>query len=217
MARHLGVWESSLRQFEQGKGEPDLNTLIQVSDKLNIPIDALLKKDLEGQQKRLRRQKLKLVLLDVDGTLTDGGLYYTGSGDQFKCFNVKDGMAIRRVEKFYPVKFGFISGSSAISILKARAEALNVAFVYGGNRPKVKVIEEWLGQLGISWKQVAYIGDDVNDIPAIKRAGLSACPADAEPAVRAAVNIILDKRGGEGCVREFLQDVLGYDLEGNTT
>ena len=214
MARSLGIWESSLRQYEQGKGEPDLITLVQLSEKLNTPVDALLKKDLEGQQKRIRRQKIKLILLDVDGTLTDGGMFYSTSGEQFKCFNVKDGMAIRRVSKFYPVTFGFISGSSKVSILKDRAEALNVPLVYGGNRPKVKVIEEWLLELNVSWKQIAYVGDDVNDLPAIKRVGLSACPADAEPAVKAAADVILTLNGGRGCIREFLQGVLGYNLEG---
>jgi len=111
MARLLGLWDNNLRRFEQGKEEPDFEGLIEIAEKLEVSIDHLLKRDLDGQQARIRRQKIKLILLDVDGTLTDGGLYYGEQGEQLKKFHVKGGEWIARILKHNPVRMGFISSS----------------------------------------------------------------------------------------------------------
>ena len=212
MARFLGLWDNNLRRYEQGKEEPDLDELIQIAEKLEKPIDHLLKVDLEGQQKRVRRQKIRLILLDVDGTLTDGGMYYGEQGEQLKKFHVKDGMAISRVQKHHLVKIGFISASSTVELIKLRAKALEVPYVYAGNRPKVKIAESWMGEMAISWKQVAYVGDDLSDMEIMRKAGFSACPADAAGEVKVIADHVLSKKGGEGCIRELLEDVLAYRM-----
>jgi 3-deoxy-D-manno-octulosonate 8-phosphate phosphatase (KDO 8-P phosphatase) len=212
MARELGIWEDSLRRFERGMEEPDLNGLVQLAEKLNLSLEQLVRTDLEGQQQRLRRQKLRMIIMDVDGTLTDGSLYYGPSGETFKRFNVKDGMAIHRVLKQHPVKMGFLSASTAEAIIRQRAEALGVSHVYAGKRPKTKVVESWLGELAISWKQIAYVGDDLSDLEVMKKAGFAACPADAARDVKNAADYILKKPGGEGCIRELLEEVLAFSL-----
>lgn len=212
MARFLGVWDTNLRRYEQGKEEPTLNELIQIAEKLETPIDHLLLRDLEGQQQRIRRQKIRLILFDVDGTLTDGGLYYGENGEQLKKFHVKDGMAISRVLKHHPVKIGFISASSTIGLIQKRADALKVPFVYAGPRPKTKIAEGWMGEMAINWKQVAFVGDDLTDIEIMKKAGFSACPSDAAVQVKAVADHVLAKKGGDGCVRELLEDFFRYRL-----
>lgn len=212
MARFLGIWDANLRRYEQGKEEPGLQELIQLAEKLETPIDHLLKRDIEGQQQRIRRQKIRLILLDVDGTLTDGGLYYGENGEQLKKFNVKDGMAIARVLKHHPVKIGFISASSTLGIIQNRADALKVPYVYAGPRPKVKIAEAWMGEMAVNWKQVAFVGDDLSDIEIMKKAGFSACPADAAVEVKEVSDHVLGKKGGEGCIRELLEDVFRYRL-----
>jgi YrbI family 3-deoxy-D-manno-octulosonate 8-phosphate phosphatase len=84
--------------------------------------------------------------------------------------------------------------------------------VYCGTRPKIEVAEEWLAEMGLSLQQMAFIGDDLNDLPLLRKAGFSACPADAASQVKAAVHLVLSRKGGEGCVREFIEEVLGADL-----
>ncbi|MDB4286229.1 HAD hydrolase family protein [bacterium] len=212
MARQLGIWENTLRQYELGREEPDMDTLILMSDKLNLPIDHLLRRDLQGGQSQTRRKNIKLMLFDVDGTLTDGGMYYSESGEMMKKFNTKDGMAISRVSKLYRIKTGLVSAGIFPNIIQSRADTLGMDLVYAGKRSKISVIEEWLKAYSFTWKQVLYAGDDINDIGVMQKAGLSACPADAVKGVKAVSNIILTKKGGDACIRELIEDVLEYDL-----
>jgi YrbI family 3-deoxy-D-manno-octulosonate 8-phosphate phosphatase len=139
-------------------------------------------------------------------------LYYGEKGEQLKKFNVKDGMAISRILKHHPVKIGFLSASSTIGLIQNRADALGVPYVYAGPRPKVKIAESWLGEMAINWKQVAFVGDDLSDIEIMQKAGFSACPSDAAAEVKAIADHVLGKKGGEGCIRELLEDVLRYRL-----
>jgi len=89
---------------------------------------------------------------------------------------------------------------------------LEVPFCYAGKRSKVKVAEAWMGELSIGWKQVAFVGDDLSDLEIMKKVGFSACPADAARDVKAAAHHVLQKKGGDGCIRELIEDVLGYRL-----
>ncbi len=208
----LNVWEDTLKRFEREKAEPDLDTLIGISESLNLPVDHLLKRDLDLQQQRVASRRIKLILLDVDGTLTDGRMYYSESGDQFKAFNTKDGMMIHRLISRQGMPFGLISSGATESLMRKRAETLGIQHVYAGRRPKVQVVAEWLEALRLKHEQVAFVGDDFNDLPLLRKVGVSACPADAIPAVKTAVDVVLTRRGGEGCIREFLEDYLGYDI-----
>ncbi|MCB0835834.1 MAG: helix-turn-helix domain-containing protein [Bacteroidetes bacterium] len=211
-ARLIDVWEDTLRRYENGKAEPDFDTLVQISDKLNLPIDHLLRKDLALQQERLSARKIRLVLLDMDGTLTDGGMFYSESGDQFRRFNVKDGLIIHRMITRKGMQFGLISSGSTIEILKSRAKALGIQRVHSGTQPKLEIVGEWMAQMGLGFENIAYVGDDLNDLPLIKKVGISACPADAAFQVKNASMVVLTRKGGEGCIREFLEDVLGFDV-----
>ena len=152
-------------------------------------------------------QDIKLLVLDVDGTLTDGSIYINESGEQTKRFNVKDGMGIVLAQEA-GFQVGIISHSSTGGMIEARANTLKIQHLYIGKRPKLEVLNEWLTKLQISLDQVAYIGDDVNDIDIIQAAGLTACPSDAIQQVKESVDIVLKQVGGRGAVREFIDDYM---------
>ncbi|MEM7659178.1 MAG: helix-turn-helix domain-containing protein [Bacteroidota bacterium] len=209
----VDLWEDTIDRYEKSKLEPDLETLVRISDSLNVPLDHLLKRNLELQDARIQARNIRLILLDVDGTLTDGGMYYSESGDQMKRFYTKDGLIIHRLISRKNLQFGFISSGSTEYLMKKRAETLGVQHLYAGTQPKVKIVDQWLAKLNLRYEHLAYVGDDLNDLPLIKQAGIAACPADAVPAVKRAAHIVLHRKGGHGCVREFLEEILGYDVE----
>lgn len=147
--------------------------------------------------------KIKLLVLDVDGVMTDGGMYYSENGDQIKKFNTKDGMAIQHLTK-NGYQVSIISSGYTTEMIQKRAELLGVQRVYVGRDPKLTVLNQFCEELGIELNQVAIIGDDVNDLPVIKKVGFSAAPSDAMNTVKSNVDVILTKKGGDGCVREFI-------------
>ena len=183
------------------KGGPftaeDLAAISRIS---GIPIGKLFDSKLDDLHKR--PQNLKLIIFDVDGVMTDAGMYYTESGDEMKKFNARDGLAIRALRNA-GYETGIISHGININLIQKRATLLNIARVYAGNRPKNEVLAEWCTELGITFDQTAFIGDDVNDLPIIRIVGFSACPADALHAVKAEADVILSKSGGQGCIREW--------------
>ncbi|MEZ4827427.1 MAG: HAD hydrolase family protein [Bacteroidia bacterium] len=211
-AQELGIWEDTLRKYEADKAEPGLDTLIEISDKLNLPVDHLLRRDLGKYEQVVAGKKIRMVLLDVDGTMTDGGMYYNQTGDQIKRFDVKDGLAVHRAITRYGMLFGFISSGSADKVIQARAAALGVQYVHSGKEPKIEIAARWISETGIGFEHIAYIGDDFNDLPLMKKVSLSACPADAARQIKSAADIVLTRKGGEGCIREFLEDVMELDF-----
>ncbi len=150
---------------------------------------------------------IKLLLLDVDGTLTDAGVYFTEEGKQFKKFNARDGMGIKLALKS-GIEVGIISHSHITTMVTARAEMLGITYVYVGQESKMDVLNGWMEQLRLTLDQVAYIGDDVNDLEIMQAVGVSACPSDAVAAIKAIADIQLALKGGEGCVREFIDGFL---------
>jgi len=146
---------------------------------------------------------IKLLVLDVDGVMTDGGMYYTEAGDQFKKFDTKDGMGIKLAMQ-QGIEVAFLSSGSNARIINDRAATLGVQRVHAGWGEKLEILNRWCNESGIELKDVAYVGDDVNDMACIGAVGLSACPADAVDAVKNAVTHILTRKGGDGCVREFI-------------
>ena len=150
---------------------------------------------------------IKLLVLDVDGTLTDGGVYIDSNGVQSKKFHIRDGMGITLLHE-KRIHVGFISHSRAKTILDERARMLGVERVYSGKEPKLEVLAKWMGELGLTYAQVAYIGDDVNDIEVLEKVGVSACPHDAHYSLIKVVDVVLQRNGGEGCVREFIDRFL---------
>ena len=195
-----------LNELETGKIEPSITQLSQLSKELKVTIDDLIHKNLV-QLFSLKNESIEFVVLDVDGVMTDGGMYYTENGDQIKKFNTKDGRALMRLKK-YGFKTGFLSSGITHHMIQNRAEVLGVDKVHVGRDKKIDILKKWCAELSLNLSQVAYIGDDINDLDVIEHVGLSACPADAVHEVKRAVQIVLHKNGGEGCVREFVEDYL---------
>lgn len=158
--------------------------------------------------KKKLSSEIKFLALDVDGVLTDGGIYVSENGDIFKKFNVKDGVGIKKAFNA-GILVGFISAASrGEKLIRTRARMLGVKYVYSGKEDKVIVLNKWLSELKIKANEVAYLGDDETDLKIIAHVGLSACPSDAVDKIKKAVTIVLKKRGGEGCVREFIDTYL---------
>lgn len=156
---------------------------------------------------RERLSKIRLLILDVDGVMTDGGMYMMMNGDQMKKFDTKDGRGIIELQK-KGIEVGIISSGIYDVAVTARAKMLGIGHCYVGKRPKMEVLEELCTQLNIDYEQVAIIGDDINDLEVMRSVGFKACPANAVQAVKNEVNVILQKKGGEGCVREFIDNYL---------
>jgi YrbI family 3-deoxy-D-manno-octulosonate 8-phosphate phosphatase len=151
--------------------------------------------------------KIKLFLTDVDGVLTDAGMYYTESGDEFKKFNTRDGMGMKMLREA-GVKVGIITTENT-KIVERRAQKLKVDYLYQGAYPKVDAALDACAKAGVDLKETAYIGDDVNCLELLSVVGLAACPSDAVEKVKAIPNILeMSKKGGEGCVREFVELIL---------
>ena len=156
-------------------------------------------------------KNINTLILDVDGVMTDGGMYYTESGDQFKRFDTKDGMAIRSlINQNYRV--GLISSGFKSEIIKKRADVLGVQLVYVGREPKLEILTSWAKTHQFALENVAYIGDDVNDLEVMAAVGFTACPADATNKVKSKAHLILTQKGGQGCIREFIENVLNVDV-----
>lgn len=199
-----GISEIRLNQLISGKMDPTPSELISLVDYFNISIERLLRYNLNL---RPGAQSIKLVVFDIDGVLTDGGMYYSESGDEYKKFNSKDGLAIRRLEKEGYIT-GVISHGINVNLISRRAKLLNIPHVYVGNRPKEDVLREWCRDLQVNPDEVAYIGDDINDLPVMQMAGFTACPSDAVPEVKSKVDVVLGLPGGKGCVREWIDNYI---------
>lgn len=150
------------------------------------------------------KKNIKLFLSDIDGTLTDGGMYYSENGDELKKFNTRDGMGLTMLRE-KGIKVGIITSEDR-ELNQRRANKLKLDFFYQGksNGGKLSVAQDICKKMGISMQEIAYIGDDVNCIELLSSVGMAACPADADERVKAIPGIhIMTKKGGEGCVREF--------------
>lgn len=148
----------------------------------------------------------KLVLSDIDGVWTDGGMYYDEKGNESKKFNTSDSAGVLFC-KILKIPMGIITGEKNSIIIK-RARKLNIDILHMGVNNKLKVVEELSLRYGIPMSEIAYVGDDINDILTLKSVGISACPADAPDYVKKCVNIVLQKKGGEGVFREFVEHFL---------
>ena len=160
------------------------------------------------------KNNIKLFGCDVDGTLTDAGMYYTENGDELKKFNTRDGMGIKLLRESGIITL--IITSENTKIVENRAKKLKVDYLYQGVQNKLEIIEELLKKLNIDKSEFAYIGDDINDKEILEFAGLKACPNDAMEIIKNIDNIlIMSKKGGEGTVREFIDNYINTgDING---
>ena len=171
-------------------------------------LENLMRKHVLSKQ-HLAKHPIKLFLSDVDGTLTDGGMYYSENGDELKKFNTRDGMGFQLLREA-GIKTGIIT-SEDTQIVARRAAKLKVDYLVQGKRDggKLAAVQEICTELGITLQEVAYIGDDINCLELLTNVGVAACPADACTEVRTANGIkLMKRRGGEGCVREFINRLL---------
>lgn len=150
--------------------------------------------------------QIRLFATDVDGVLTDAGMYYGESGDEWKKFNTRDGMGIKLLQRA-----GIITAivtQERTKLVARRAEKLAIPELHQGVMDKLSCLRELAARHGLTLSQVAYIGDDINDLEALKAVGFSASPADGMPQIAAAVDYVCQKKGGEGAVREIVEMIL---------
>lgn len=156
-------------------------------------------------------KKPKLVLTDIDGVWTDGGMYYDQTGNEWKRFHTYDSAGVLFChQRNIPV--GIITGEET-EIVKRRAEKLKVDYLFQGVSDKLSIASQLCEKLGIKLTEVAYIGDDINDIELLKATGISACPNSAPEQIKQIVQIILKKNGGEGVFREFIELIIKETIE----
>ncbi len=162
-----------------------------------------------------RARKIKLFLMDVDGTLTDGGvcLISTTSADgastqvsEMKVFNAQDGQGLSLAHTM-GIQTGYITGRRSPAVAK-RAEELKVTFVYLGQAKKTQAFEECMEKAGVTEEEVCYMGDDLPDIPLAQRAGLAVCVADGAPELKAVCHFVTQKLAGRGTAREVIELIL---------
>lgn len=158
-------------------------------------------------QYKTKAQRVRLLLTDVDGVLTDNGVYYGESGEVMKRFSIRDGMGVERLRKLCGIDTGIVTGELSPSVAR-RAEKLQITQLHLGVRDKLGRLEEILRAGGYSWEELAFIGDDVNDLEVLQRAGLSACPGDAMAAVCGIVHYRCTEHGGHGAFREFAEWII---------
>jgi 3-deoxy-D-manno-octulosonate 8-phosphate phosphatase (KDO 8-P phosphatase) len=153
-----------------------------------------------------RCRALKLVLSDVDGVMTDGTLLILPDGAEAKAFHIRDGLGVVLAHQA-GLRTGLLSGRASDSVARRAAE-LGMAVVRQGVRDKGRALLEIVAELGITPREVAYVGDDINDLPVFAEVALSAAPADAPLEVRSQAFMALQTPGGRGCLREFIEAIL---------
>lgn len=171
-------------------------------------LEHLMRKHVLLPKKKQGKCKIKLFLTDVDGTLTDGGMYYSENGDEMKKFNTRDGMGLQLLRE-RGIKTGIITSENT-KIVENRANKLKVDFLYQGNKDggKIAAAKEICETMGITLEEVAYIGDDINCLNLLENVRLSFCPSDAMDKVKNVVDYISEKKGGEGAVRDCIEYLL---------
>jgi N-acylneuraminate cytidylyltransferase len=153
-----------------------------------------------------RVRGLRLVGTDVDGCLTDSGMYYGEAGDELKKFSTRDGMGFELLRKA-GYELAIITRENT-KLVARRAAKLKVGELHQGAEHKVSVMEDLLSRQGLAWHQAAFLGDDIGDLGVLERVGLSACPSDALPEVRAVCDLIVPLKGGEGAFRWLAEYIL---------
>ena len=153
---------------------------------------------------------IRLLLTDVDGVLTDGGVYYGTTGEVMKRFNIRDGMGVERL-RAVGVEVGIITGENSLSVVR-RAEKLKITLLVLGCKDKSAKLDEIMNEHGYTEHEIAFIGDDVNDFEIMKRVGLAATPADGLPQIQEIATYVCTKPGGQGAFREVAEMIIGAKM-----
>lgn len=151
----------------------------------------------------------KLILTDIDGVWTDGGMYYDQTGNEWKKFNTSDGAGVLFAHRLN-IPVGIITGEET-QIVARRSDKLHVDYLFQNSKDKLAITQTLCEELHITLKDVAYIGDDIGDMSLLKQVGYAGIPASAPDYVRALGNVPLTKKGGEGVFREFVEKIIGKE------
>ena len=152
----------------------------------------------------------KLILTDIDGVWTDGGMYYDQEGSELKKFNTYDSAGVLFAHHI-GIPVGILTGENT-NIVKRRSNKLKMDYLYLGCKDKMSAVSDLCPQLGITLEDVAYIGDDLNDMKLLKLVGWAGVPSSAPTYIQKLANVKLAKRGGEGVFREFVETIFGEEL-----
>ncbi|MBP6017210.1 MAG: HAD-IIIA family hydrolase [Candidatus Promineofilum sp.] len=155
----------------------------------------------------LRARAIRFLLTDCDGVLTDNGVYYSSAGEEMKRFSIRDGMGVERLRQFAAVEVGIITGEQSGAV-ERRAEKLMITELHLGIKDKPAALREILVRRGLRAEQIAYIGDDTNDVEIMRQVGLAACPADATPFAREVSHYVCASRGGYGAFRDLAEFII---------
>ena len=155
---------------------------------------------------KTKLEQITTFIFDVDGVLTDGKVLITSDGELLRSMNIKDGYALKRaVDQGFNV--AIISGGTNAGVRK-RLEGLGITEVFLGAHKKSNFLDDYCQKSGVALSEIAYMGDDMPDIPPLKAVGLASCPQDAIPEVKAVVDYVSHKNGGAGCARDLIEQVL---------
>ena len=159
-----------------------------------------------AEEVKQKLSRVKLIAMDVDGVLTDGGICYSGTNDESKTFNVMDGLGIR-LALLAGIPVAWITGRTSDAVVR-RSEELSVTHLYTGILNKSVPLAELMSLYSLDASQIAYMGDDLNDLPAFSLAGVKFAPSNATIEIKSLVDFVTERAGGAGAVREFIDSVL---------
>lgn len=162
---------------------------------------------LSPEDLRQRASAIRLLLTDSDGVLTDNGVYYSAAGEEMKRFSIRDGMGVERLRKFAAVDVGIITGEYSGPVQR-RAEKLAIVELHLGIKDKPAVLRDILDRRQLQLEQIAFIGDDTNDVEIMQQVGLAGCPSDATSFAREVAHYICPSRGGYGAFRDFAELII---------
>jgi 3-deoxy-D-manno-octulosonate 8-phosphate phosphatase (KDO 8-P phosphatase) len=165
------------------------------------------KKKLSNKELKKKASKIKLLLVDVDGVLTDTGVYYSERGEEMKRFSIRDGMGIERLRTLADVETGIITRENT-EIVSSRAKKLKINELHLGIIEKEKALDDIISRNNLKLKEIAFMGDDTNDVEIMKSVGLSACPQDATIFAKEVADIIVNSKGGNGAVRDLAEIII---------
>ena len=171
----------------------------------------VIDKELKARNAHLKDkiEKIKVVITDNDGVLTDTGVYYSEKGEELKRFSIRDGMGVERLRKHCNIETIIMTGENSSSV-KSRAEKLKIEEYYLGIKNKVDVLEEVKFKNLITEENIAFIGDDVNDLDIMKLVGFSAAPADAMSYAKEVADFVCQAKSGNGAFREFAELIIAF-------
>lgn len=171
-----------------------------------------VKSKLNSASLRGKIRKIKLVLTDCDGVLTDTGVYYSETGEVMKRFSIRDGMGVERLRNLVNIETGIVTGEPSGSVL-SRAKKLKINELHLGTKNKAEVLKNILQTKKLKAENIAFIGDDMNDYEIMREVGLAACPGDALDEIKSVSHYTCKNRGGYGAFREFAELIIKEKLK----